>query len=64
MLWELSTPFVYIRWFLVKMGYSDTKAYKLNGIMMLLVFFLCRNVVGLGKLAISVGCAMQPWCLE
>lgn len=50
LLWELSTPFVYARWFLHKAGMSRTTAYKINGMLMVLVFFLCRNVAGLGKL--------------
>ena len=48
LLWELSTPFVYARWFLHKTGLSRTTAYKVNGILMVVVFFLCRNVAGLG----------------
>ncbi|KAL0048290.1 hypothetical protein WJX82_000224 [Trebouxia sp. C0006] len=47
LLWELSTPFVYARWFLHKAGMSHTTAYKINGVLMVLVFFLCRNVAGL-----------------
>lgn len=47
LLWELSTPFVYARWFLHKAGMSRTAAYKINGVLMVLVFFLCRNVAGL-----------------
>lgn len=47
LLWELSTPFVYTRWFLHKAGMSRTTAYKVNGVLMVLVFFLCRNVAGL-----------------
>lgn len=49
LLWELSTPFVYTRWFLHKAGLSRTTAYKVNGVLMVVVFFLCRNVAGLGK---------------
>ena len=49
LLWELSTPFVYTRWFLHKAGMSRTTAYKVNGVLMVLVFFLCRNVAGLGE---------------
>ena len=49
LLWELSTPFVYTRWFLHKAGMSGTTAYKVNGALMVVVFFLCRNVAGLGK---------------
>ncbi|KAL3141733.1 hypothetical protein ABBQ32_004415 [Trebouxia sp. C0010 RCD-2024] len=47
LLWELSTPFVYTRWFLHKAGLSRTTAYKVNGALMVVVFFLCRNVAGL-----------------
>lgn len=56
LLWELSTPFVYARWFLHKAGMSRTTTYKVNGVMMVLVFFLCRNVAGLGNLVLCMWC--------
>ena len=58
LLWELSTPFVYARWFLHKAGMSRTTAYKVNGVLMVLVFFLCRNVAGLGKVFHSIASSL------
>lgn len=42
LLWEMSTPFVHLRWFLYKIGKSGSKLYLYNGILMMLVFCLCR----------------------
>lgn len=40
---ELSTPFVNQRWFLDVLGYGRTStAYVINGLLMVVVFFLCR----------------------
>ena len=39
---ELSTPFVQIRWFLHSLGLQKTKLYKMNGIAMIASFFVCR----------------------
>jgi hypothetical protein len=47
LLWEASTPCVYIRWVLYKLKKTDSTAYVVNGIAMLLTFFLTRNVFGL-----------------
>lgn len=46
MLWELSTPFVHLRWLLHKSGREKKKAYSVNAAVMLVVFFLCRPVWG------------------
>ena len=45
-MWELSTPFVHIRWLLSAMGRSDGRLYIANGLAMVAVFFCCRNVWG------------------
>ena len=45
-MWELSTPFVYMRWFLFTLGKSGSKAYIVNGLLMVGTFFLARNVFG------------------
>eukprot|EP00192_Tetraselmis_astigmatica_P021047 CAMPEP_0117655314 /NCGR_PEP_ID=MMETSP0804-20121206/4214_1 /TAXON_ID=1074897 /ORGANISM="Tetraselmis astigmatica, Strain CCMP880" /LENGTH=274 /DNA_ID=CAMNT_0005461659 /DNA_START=340 /DNA_END=1164 /DNA_ORIENTATION=+ len=45
-LWEMSTPFVQLRWFLVEMGLKETKLYVGNGIVMMVVFFIARLVIG------------------
>jgi hypothetical protein len=46
LLWELSTPFVHFRWFLHRSGASKSRLYVVNGLAMLLVFFLCRPLWG------------------
>lgn len=46
LLWELSTPFVHIRWILKSIGKERTALYTMNGLLMMAVFFLCRNVFG------------------
>mmetsp|Transcript_23712 Transcript_23712/g.59786 ORF Transcript_23712/g.59786 Transcript_23712/m.59786 type:complete len:275 (-) Transcript_23712:135-959(-) len=45
--WEMSTPFVHLRWFLYTMGLKDSKLYMCNGLCMVASFFLARNVLGL-----------------
>ena len=45
-MWELSTPFVYLRWFLHNLGYAKSPLYAANGFAMLISFFLARNVFG------------------
>lgn len=47
LLWEASTPFVYIRWFLHKTGRTDSLVYTANGLMMLAAFFSFRIVFGI-----------------
>lgn len=39
---EASTPFVSLRGVLSKMGLKNSKWYIANGLVMLVVFFLCR----------------------
>lgn len=46
LMWEASTPFVHLRWLLWKFGMAETKAYTINGICMILMFFCCRIVWG------------------
>lgn len=45
-MWELSTPFVYMRWFLFTLGKTESKAYIINGLLMVGTFFVARNVFG------------------
>lgn len=45
-MWELSTPFVNVRWLLAKMGHDTSRLYVVNGLAMVVAFFLCRNVWG------------------
>lgn len=46
LLWELSTPFVHLRWLLHKSGRDKQRIYAVNGLLMAVVFFLCRPVWG------------------
>lgn len=39
---EASTPFVSLRGVLSKIGLKNSRIYIVNGLVMLLVFFLCR----------------------
>jgi len=48
MLWELSTPFVFMRWLLHALGRHESRLYIANGVAMIVVFFLCRNLLGAG----------------
>jgi hypothetical protein len=41
-LMEISTPFVNLRAILSMMNYKDTKIYLINGVLMILSFFVCR----------------------
>lgn len=45
-MWELSTPFMHFRWFLFKIGKDHTQLYKVNGVLGIFIFFLCRNIWG------------------
>jgi hypothetical protein len=46
LLWELSTPFMHLRWVLYKIGKGDTELYKYNALAGMGIFFLCRVVWG------------------
>ncbi|KAK5987717.1 putative TLC domain-containing protein C17A2.02c [Cladobotryum mycophilum] len=45
-LWELSTPFLNIHWFMDKVNMTGSKAQLYNGILLLSSFFSCRLVYG------------------
>ncbi|KAJ4320587.1 hypothetical protein N0V84_005769 [Fusarium piperis] len=45
-LWELSTPFLNVHWFMDKVGMTGTRAQLYNGLMLLFTFFSCRLVYG------------------
>ncbi len=49
LMWECSTPFVFMRWGLHTLGRSNSKLYLYNGLTMMAVFFVCRNVMGIGE---------------
>ena len=41
-----TTAVVYLRWLLYKMGKVNTTAYTVVGVLLTLVFFMCRTVAG------------------
>lgn len=45
-LWELSTPFLNVHWFMDKVDMTGSRAQLYNGIMLLATFFSCRLVYG------------------
>lgn len=45
-LWELSTPFLNVHWFMDKVNLTGTKAQLYNGILLLFSFFTARLVFG------------------
>lgn len=45
-LWELSTPFLNVHWFMDKVNMTGTKAQLYNGILLLFSFFTARLVFG------------------
>lgn len=51
LMWELSTPFMYIRWLMLKAGLGSSAAMPLANVAFMLVFFGCRNVWGPGEAA-------------
>ncbi|ROT37045.1 DUF887 domain-containing protein [Sodiomyces alkalinus F11] len=68
-LWELSTPFLNIHWFLDKLALTGSRAQLYNGLVLIATFFSCRLVYGtyqscmvLGDIwaALSTGPAMAP----
>eukprot|EP00445_Apocalathium_hangoei_P026724 CAMPEP_0203920128 /NCGR_PEP_ID=MMETSP0359-20131031/60472_1 /ASSEMBLY_ACC=CAM_ASM_000338 /TAXON_ID=268821 /ORGANISM="Scrippsiella Hangoei, Strain SHTV-5" /LENGTH=242 /DNA_ID=CAMNT_0050847567 /DNA_START=9 /DNA_END=737 /DNA_ORIENTATION=- len=42
MVWELSTPFVHLRWYLVRRGWKASCLYLFNGVALVVTFFLAR----------------------
>ncbi|KAJ1501855.1 hypothetical protein HMI56_002998 [Coelomomyces lativittatus] len=47
LVFEASTPFLNLHWYLDKLGYSGTFAQYINGCVLVVVFFLCRLVCGM-----------------
>lgn len=45
-LWELSTPFLNVHWFMDKINMTGTRAQLYNGVMLLFTFFSCRLIYG------------------
>jgi hypothetical protein len=51
MLFEMSTPFLHMRWFLLEYGYKKTKFFIINGLLLVFFFTLCRIVIGFPVIA-------------
>ncbi|CAM1507379.1 Fc.00g070200.m01.CDS01 [Cosmosporella sp. VM-42] len=45
-LWELSTPFLNVHWFMDKLNMTGSRAQLYNGLLLLFTFFSCRLVYG------------------
>ena len=45
-LWEFSTIFLNLRWFMLEYGFKETLAFKLNGIALVFFFFIFRIFIG------------------
>ncbi len=45
-LWELSTPFLNVHWFMDKLDMTGTRAQLYNGFLLLFSFFSCRLIYG------------------
>jgi hypothetical protein len=39
---EISTPFINARWHMHEVGWQGSRAYTVNGVLMVVFFFLCR----------------------
>lgn len=46
LMWELSTPFLYLRWFLIKTNRTDGSLMSIANVLFALAFFGCRIVAG------------------
>ena len=54
LMWEVSTPCVYLRWLLAHLGKNNTRLYVANGLAMLGTFFVARNLLGLCASSLSL----------
>ena len=59
-LYELSTPFLNIHWFLDKSGLSGTKLQLVNGLLLIVCFFSCRILWGWYQ---SVNLYLDVWSI-
>ena len=50
LMWEGSTPFLYLRWYILKSGRGSTKYMSIANALFALSFFCCRVVYGPGKM--------------
>ncbi|KAK2591713.1 hypothetical protein QQS21_010598 [Conoideocrella luteorostrata] len=54
LLWQLSTPFVNIHWFLDKLDMTGSRAQLINGILLVIIFFCCRLIYGTSQAAAAL----------
>ena len=51
MLFEVSTPFLHIRWWLIEYGFKDGILYVINGLILVVTFTIFRLIIGIPVLA-------------
>ena len=61
MLYELSTPFLNIHWFLDKFGKTGSRFQLWNGICLIIIFFGCRLVWGTYQTINLMADAWRAW---
>ena len=54
LMWEFSTPFLYVRWVMLKAGLGNSKMMPVANYAFVLAFFACRIVYGPSKLLVDV----------
>jgi len=47
MLFEVSTPFLHLRWWLIEYGYKDGVLYVINGLILVVTFTTFRMIIGI-----------------
>jgi hypothetical protein len=60
-LYELSTPFLNIHWFMDKLGMTGARAQLVNGILLLVTFAGCRLVWGVYQSALIYSDVWHAW---
>lgn len=61
MLYELSTPFLNLHWFMDKLNLTGSRAQLFNGILLLISFAGCRLVWGVYQSALIYNDVWQAW---
>jgi hypothetical protein len=60
-LYELSTPFLNVHWFLDKLGMTGSRTQLYNGIVLLATFFGCRLVWGVYQSVLIYNDVWRAW---
>lgn len=59
-MWELSTPFMYLRWIMLKAGFGGSLLMLAVNVAFMLAFFGCRIVWGPGEAQHARCCSFGP----